>query len=127
MANLNEMFPSRFLKGSDFQPGQEFLVTMAQCTSEAMSDGSQQWGLMFDKAQKGLVLNQTNGQTIGGLYGDDTESWIGKQLVLFTMKVQGPKGIVDGIRVRAPQDNEKAAPPEAPPVPVADADAALPV
>jgi len=115
MPNIDDMFPSKYLKASsDFQPGQEFLVTIRDVVQETMQDGAEKWVVYLEKTSKGLVLNQTNGVTIASFYGKASEGWIGKQIVLYSVKVQGPQGIVDGIRVRAPQGNGAAQQPMAP-------------
>jgi hypothetical protein len=44
---------------------------------------------------------------------DDSSDFPGTRIELFTMKVQGPNGITDGMRIRSPGGTEKAKPKKA--------------
>lgn len=44
--------------------------------------------LYFKESQKGFVLNKTNAKRIAQLYGKTTGAWAGKQITLYTEKVQ---------------------------------------
>jgi hypothetical protein len=63
------------------------------------------WVLYFEKVEKPLVLNKTNGHLIESIAGsDDFDDWIGKQIVLYndtTVMFGGRQ--TGGIRVRAPK------------------------
>ncbi len=80
--------------------------------------------LHFNGRKKGLVLNKTNAQVVVEAYGDDTETWKGRDIVLFVdpnVMFQGK--VTPAIRVRvpkaAPQPVVQHAP--APPAPEPDA------
>ncbi len=79
--------------------------------------------LYFDGGRKGLVLNKTNAQAIAEDYGDDTEAWTGREIVLFIQKVTFQGKLTPAIRVRvqnnAPQPVVQRAP--TPPAPEPDA------
>lgn len=109
MPNLNDMFPSKFLKaedlrGKDGKGWREFKLTIFAIGLEGMGgeDDEQKWVLHFTGAQKGLVLNRTNAQTIADSFGTDSDEWIGKEVVLFVTTVNTPNGQKPGIRVRIP-------------------------
>ena len=54
----------------------------------------------FERADKGFACNKTNAKTIAGMYGNDTEQWVGKKLTLFATQTQMGGETVDCIRVR---------------------------
>ncbi len=77
--------------------------------------------LYFDGGQKGLVLNKTNATAIAEDYGDDTEAWTDREIVLFIQKVTFQGKLMPAIRVRVqatPQPVVQHAP--APPAPEPD-------
>ncbi len=75
--------------------------------------------MFFRGKQKRLVLNKTNAKTIAGLYGDDTEGWIGKRITLVVREVEFEGSIVLAIRVsgRIPQPKPPETPAASEPVP----------
>ena len=99
--NIDQAFPSKYLRAADIL-GQEVPVSISHVTAEQMADGQTKPVLFFQGKEKGVVLNRINAATIGGAYGPETTAWAGFPVVLFTQKVQGPNGIVDGIRIRVP-------------------------
>jgi hypothetical protein len=107
MPNINEAFPSKYLKAADLNDEQHLLI-MERAEFEQLGD-DRKLILYFQNQKKGLVLNKTNANTIAAQYGDDTDEWIGKEIVLFEAMVdfQGKTG--PAIRVRAPK---KKAPPK---------------
>jgi len=105
--DIGEVYQSNsdFLKADDI--GSNFwTATISNVDLKNFDDGSRKLFIMFKELDKGLVLNKTNSDTIGELYGKNTDSWLGKQVMLFTMPVdyQGKK--VQAIRVRAPASQQ---------------------
>ncbi len=66
----------------------------------------------FTKARKGLVMNRTNAKVIAAAYGQDTDQWEDKEVILFPMMVQFRDDMVESIRVKIPKP--AAAPKPAP-------------
>lgn len=58
--------------------------------------------LTFNEWDKGLPLNVTNARAIADLYGHNSNDWVGRQIMLFTMTVDFGGKPTLGIRVRAP-------------------------
>lgn len=58
--------------------------------------------IRFHGAQKAMVGNTTNCETIESMYGVDTDGWIGKSITIYQTDVKSPKGkgTIKGIRVR---------------------------
>lgn len=98
---LDDAYPSKWLRAGDL--GQKtHRLTISSMDMEVFQDGSKKPAVSFQGRQKGMILNKTNATTIAGSYGKDLMKWIGKDIEIFTMKIQGPSGLVDGIRVRIP-------------------------
>jgi hypothetical protein len=95
---ISEAFPSKFVQASDLN-GREVRLTIASLSFEKMTDQSDKLCVYFRGTDKGLILNKTNASTIAEMYGDDTDSWIGKQITIFPTKVDFQGKRVDAIRV----------------------------
>lgn len=108
MPNINEAFPSKYLKASDFE--QPALMKMGRTEWETIGT-DRKLILYFDGEEKGLALNKTNANTIAKLYGENTEEWRGQQIVLFEAHVDFKGETVSAIRVRAPKRQAAPKPP----------------
>src|ERR1700676_698864 len=106
---FSDAIPSKYLQASDLR-GKQVKLTMMHVAAETMTDGKAKPILYFMKAKKGLVLNKTNGLVIAAAYGDEMDRWSGKEIILFSMKVQFKEKIVDAIRVEIPMNTVKPAP-----------------
>jgi hypothetical protein len=114
---ISNAFPSKYLKAADLQDKPVTLV-MARVDLESIADGEDKKPvLFFTKAKKGLVLNKTNSKVIAAAYGDDTDMWDGKTLVLFPAMVDFRGDTVEAIRVRVPKP---AAAPKPAPEPISE-------
>lgn len=105
--DIGEVYQSNsdFLKAEDI--GANFwTVTVSNVDMKSFDDGSRKLLVMFQELDKGLVLNKTNADTLGDLYGKNTDGWTGRQIMLMTMPVdyQGKK--VQAIRLRAPAQQQ---------------------
>jgi hypothetical protein len=86
--NVNELFPSRFVKGDDLGDKRP-VVTIRSCSIEEMGkDKERHPVLWFKGTEKGLVLNKTNAMTIAALYGPEMNEWLGKRITLYTERVR---------------------------------------
>ena len=104
--NINKAFPSTYLKAGDLD-GREFSVTISEVVMMDVGDDEKPV-IYFTGSDKGLVLNKTNALEIASAYGEETDSWPGRQIVLHTAKVLFQGKPVDGIRVRVPASAEKS-------------------
>jgi hypothetical protein len=98
---IDELYPSRWLKAADVT--RPVLATIKNVTVEEVSEGEDKPILNFLGDLKPMVLNRTNSTTVAELYGEDTDHWTGKPVVLFSTKVQFQSKLVDAIRIRAPK------------------------
>ena len=101
MPKLSEMFPSKYLQAADVE-GQAYTLTVERLMLEDVADGEKKWIIHFREAQKGLVLNRTNANTLEWLYGSESDAWVGKQIVLFTEMTSYMGKPCLGIRMRGP-------------------------
>ena len=97
------LFPSKFLR-ADGLDNNEIQCTIADIRVEDVSgDGSDRKPVLyFERKEKGLVMNKTNSTVIASSYGDDTDAWRGKPVVLYPTQTQFQGKLVPCIRVRIP-------------------------
>jgi hypothetical protein len=99
---MSNAFPSKFLKAADLQDQQhEVIIDHVEMGDEM--DGERKPVVFFQGKAKGLVLNKTNAKQIVTAYGDDSDDWTGKPLVLFPTMVDFRGDMVEAIRVKIPK------------------------
>ena len=102
MPNINDAFPSQFLKASDLK-GMEVTVAIDRVDYEPVGrDKEMKAVLYFQGKAKGLVLNKTNATKIVQLTASPvTEEWEGFKLKLYPTETQYGGDTVDCIRIKA--------------------------
>lgn len=84
--DVSLLFPSRFIKSAEFQ-GRDVTLTIAAVVLEDLesSDGAtKRKGIVgFRETDKGWVLNRTNASCLAGMFGKETDQWIGKRVTLY--------------------------------------------
>jgi len=98
--NINDVISAddRFLKAPDLQ-GRKVSVRIESFTVENFKE-KKQIVLKFFGAKKVLGLNKINTKMIASMHGDETDNWIGKEVLLFPSKTQNQQGqIVDCVRI----------------------------
>lgn len=87
--NVNDLFPSKYLKASDAEPS--LTLTITKITQETMKnrDGKDETKpvLYFNEQEKGMVLNKTNARTLEKMFGSETEQWLNERVVLASAEV----------------------------------------
>ena len=102
MAKIDALFPSKYIKAADLN-GSEITLTMAAVQQEDVGEGEPQPVLYFNDAQKGLVLNRTNADSIVRITGsDETDDWAGHRIALFESTTQFRGKTVACVRVKPP-------------------------
>lgn len=100
---MSLMFPSDFVKAGDLD-GKDATKTIKAVTMDelTMSGGRKETRpvIRFSDAEKKLVLNKTNATAIAGMYGNETDAWIGKKITMYPTETQFGSETVDCIRVR---------------------------
>jgi hypothetical protein len=109
---ISAAFPSDYLKATDLD-GRNVKVAMSHVEMKDIG-GDHKPILFFVGKEKGLVLNKTNANNIALAYGDDTDDWNGKEIVLFEAMVDFQGKTVPSIRVRAPTAKDRTTAAQAP-------------
>lgn len=104
----SDVFPSKYIKASDLQ-GRRVKVQMAFVQQEEMGDDRKPV-VYFAGKEKGLVLNVTRWNCIADLYGDESDDWTGKFVVLAPGKTNYQGKRVDCIDVYPPDQAMQPAP-----------------
>lgn len=97
--NIHELFPKRYLDVTDLGDKQYTLIMDEVRIEEMGKDRKRNPVLYFKNAKKGLVLNRTNGEIIGKLYGDQTGLWRDRRITLYVTEVKAFGQMQDVIRV----------------------------
>jgi len=99
---ISSAFPSKYLKASDVdEMGGQLTYTVRKVVIEEVGQDRQEKPVVyFRQTQLGLVLNRTNAGRLSASLGEETDGWIGKQVVLETEQVPMRGQLVASIRVR---------------------------
>jgi hypothetical protein len=114
---------SSFLTKEDFP--RPALGTIAKLSQETLKNdegtSETKWCMHFEEYDRGLLLNKTNIRLVAAFLGNDTNTWMGRQIVIYNDPTVAFGGrTVGGIRLRAPKNQ---APAQANPAPAATAPA----
>lgn len=101
MPNINDYFPSKYLKASDLK-GREPVLIIKVVKYEPVGQAKQMKAVVyFEKVEKGLVLNKTNANRITQIAGSGvTEEWPGVSIKLYATQVEFQGEPTDAIRIR---------------------------
>jgi hypothetical protein len=97
---ISGAYPSTYLKAADLQD-RNVPVVIDKVVMELIVDEHKPV-VYFQNHERGLVLNKTNANNIAHIYGDETDDWIGKEIILYPTIVDFQGRSVDAIRVKAP-------------------------
>lgn len=101
-----DIFPSNYIKADDLK-GRDIPVTISHAAIEKLGN-DQKLILYFQGKDKGMVCNKTNFGRIAYLYGDETDDWAGKEIVLTSEFVEFQGKTVKGLRIRPPNNQAQA-------------------
>lgn len=108
--NINESFPSKYLKASDIPEEGQTVVIVRINQEEIGKDKEIRPVLYFEGEEKGIILNKTNATNISKLYGYETDDWSGKKVVLGVAWVDFQGQSVEAIRIYPPKRSSPNAP-----------------
>ena len=97
--NINDAFPSAFIKSDDLQ-GQRIPLTVMTVTMEDVGDKEYKACLRFMGKDKGMILNKTNAGILAAAWGNDTDHWQGQKLELYSHMVNFQGRMVPGLAVQ---------------------------
>lgn len=98
----DELYPGRFIKAADLK-GKNVTLTIASVDLEELEGdkGKQIKGIVaFEKTEKMLALNKTNGICLKEMFGKKLAAWVGKRVTLMPSSWNGD----DCIRVYGSPD-----------------------
>jgi len=98
----SEMIVSKFLRKEDFDDDQ--VCTIKTVKLEEVAQGETKWIIYFNQHSKGMVLNITSIRVLEGAFGDDSDDWTGKKVMVYVdpnVSFQGR--VVGGLRLRPPK------------------------
>lgn len=104
---ISQMMSGKYFKKEDVD--EPTMLTIDRFEEENVAKDNQpednKWVMYFRDAEKGLVMNTTNLQLAAIAFGSqDTDDWIGKQIVLYhDPNVSFAGKLVGGVRVRGPK------------------------
>jgi hypothetical protein len=101
--NINDAYPSKYLKASDLpDEGAEAYTIEGTEIEEIGRDREKKPVIHFEETDKGLVCNKTNARSIARLLGsDDFDDWIGHKIYLYRAEVEFQGDMVEAIRVKS--------------------------
>ena len=106
MSSIHDNYGTRFLSAPDLK-GKEWTGKIVETHDETFTDDGverKKTIVTFENFPKPLVLNKTNALSIAKILDfDDTDDWIGGQLIVYPDLVQFGGKVVDAIRVKAPK------------------------
>lgn len=104
MPNIDDLFPSKYLKASDLEDG-DLEVTIDNVTVEDVGGNGKPEDHKPVATLRGLekawVLNRTNAGVLKAAFGGATEGWTGNDILLFPTSVSFSGRMVPAIRCRA--------------------------
>jgi len=104
---LGEVFTSNYLTHADLNR-QDVSVTIKSVEAKEFDDDKKGKDMKliigFRELDKSLVCNKTNANTISDIYGDETDEWPGKRIVLYETEVEfgGKTTLAIRVRLRPP-------------------------
>lgn len=102
---LSEAFPSNFLKSEDL--GDRDVPVIISTADMDMVGNERKLILTFQGKKKSMICNKTNAGRIAYMYGDDTDGWIGKEIMLTSEFVEYQGKTVKGLRIKPPPKRDR--------------------
>lgn len=104
MPRTSEMVQSKYLKTADVPDPVIVTITKVGKVNLAKEEAPPEykWAMRFKEFEKPMVLNSTNIKICEKILGsDDTDEWVGKEIVLFTDENVSFQGeLVGGLRFK---------------------------
>lgn len=100
---MRDALPGRYLSGDDLD--EDVTVTIDRVVLESFRDPKTRSETMkpvmyFQRAKRGLIINRTNWRTVAELYGDESDNWPGKRIVLTSEMVDAYGRRTKAVRIR---------------------------
>ena len=113
MVSVNDSYSGDHLKCADLK-GKEVSLTIASVSLEKVGDDTKLVAY-FNGTDRDLVLNKTNANCISQMYGDETDMWVGKKIILLPSQAEFGGKTVPAIRIKLLTPIEAGVAPVQPP------------
>lgn len=102
MPNINDVFPTKFLKAHELK-GQEPIVTIDRVDFEPIGRSREMKPVVYFRGtEKGIVLNKTNANKIIQISGSAiTEEWSGTRVKLYATEADFGGETYDVVRIKS--------------------------
>lgn len=100
---IGDMIESKYLKQSDVDEEITVTVNALKKVNVARDDEDPEyrWTVKFAELPKPMVLNVTNLKRMAKALGDDTDDWLGKQIILYVdPDIEFGGNVVGGLRLK---------------------------
>ena len=100
---ISDMIPSKYLKQSDVEEPMKVTIQAVKKVNVAKDDETPEfrWTIKFNEFDKPMVCNSTNLKRLALALGDESDDWIGNQVVLYVdAEVEFGGKITGGLRLR---------------------------
>jgi hypothetical protein len=100
--NINDAFPSKYLKATDLPEEGSQVVTIEKIALEEIGrDKETKPVIYFEEFSRALVCNKTNARAIARAIGsEDFDDWVGSKINLYRADVEFQGEMVEAIRVK---------------------------
>ena len=104
--NIDDAFPSKYLKASDLPEEGTLPATIEDVAMEEIGKNREKKPIIrFEELDKALVCNKTNCNTIAKITGSRRfKDWVGKMIHLYRVEVEFQGEMIESIRVRLKPD-----------------------
>jgi hypothetical protein len=103
MPRVSEMIVSKFLRKEDFDEDRVMTIKGVKLEDMPGDDGQQKWVVYFREEAKGMALNVTTIRVLEKAFGDNSDDWVGKKVMVYVdPNVSFGGRVVGGLRLRPP-------------------------
>jgi hypothetical protein len=101
---MSEAFPSKYLKTADLGGKEiELQVDRVEWGDVGTDDEPETKPVLFFVGKKkGMILNKTNTSVLTNEYGDETDDWRGKPVIIYPTTAQFKGQPIAAMRIRIP-------------------------
>jgi hypothetical protein len=105
----SDALPSKYIRATDIGDG-EWPLTIVQTRMEKVGQDDTKPVMRFKEISSGLVLNGTNWDTLATAYGEESDGWNGKTVILYAAETTMKGKPALGTRIKTPGSNTAAKP-----------------
>jgi hypothetical protein len=127
MPKVSDMIVSKFLRKEDFDEDRVMTIKGVKLEEMPGEGSDQKWVLYFREEAKGMALNVTTIRVLEKAFGDDSDNWVGKKVMVYVdPNVSFGGRVVGGLRLRPPKNAGASQPAPKQPEPAGEFDDDIP-